>query len=132
MTDHDRQKLAGVHPQLLEKVGRVLAAMDALGFPMMVTDGLRTVEQQRVLYAQGRTAPGPVVTNCDGATKRSNHQAHIDKFGHAVDCCFVIDGKPSWDAQLPWKAYGAAAEAHGLTWGGSWTRLADLPHVELS
>ena len=132
MTDRDRQTLAGVHPQLVEKLTHILAAMDSLGFPMMVTDGLRTVEQQRALYAQGRTAPGPVVTNCDGVEKRSNHQPHIDKLGHAVDCCFVVNGKPSWDAHLPWKAYGAAAEAHGLTWGGSWARLADLPHVELT
>ena len=43
MTDRDRQTLAGVHPQLVEKLTHVLAAMDALGFPMMVTDGLRTV-----------------------------------------------------------------------------------------
>ena len=132
MTDRDTRKLAGVHPQLVEKIGRVLDAMGALGFPMMVTDGLRTVEQQRALYAQGRTAPGLVVTNCDGTTKRSNHQAHADNLGHAVDCCFVVNGKPSWDAHMPWKAYGAAAEAHGLTWGGSWTRLTDLPHVEMS
>lgn len=131
MTERDRQKLVGVHPQLVEKVEKILAALDALGFPMMVTDGVRSVEQQKALYAKGRTAPGPVVTYADGVEKRSNHQPHIDKLGHAVDCCFVVNGKPSWDAHLPWKAYGAAAEAHGLTWGGSWTRLADLPHVEL-
>lgn len=131
MTPHDTAKLTGVHPLLIEKVGFVLDAMSALGFPMMVTDGLRTVEQQRALYAQGRSAPGHVVTYADGTEKRSNHQAKIDKFGHAVDCCFVINGVPSWDHSLPWKAYGAAAEALGLEWGGTWQKLADLPHVEL-
>lgn len=132
MTERDLQRLDGVHPELVAKVARVLSAMDALGFPMMVTDGLRTVEQQRALYAKGRSVPGAIVTYADGVEKRSNHQPHIDKYGHAVDCVFLIDGKPSWDLTLPWHAYGAAAEALGLTWGGSWSKLADLPHVELA
>jgi peptidoglycan L-alanyl-D-glutamate endopeptidase CwlK len=131
VTDRDRQRLAGVSPILIERLDRVLVAMAALGFPMMPTDGLRTVEQQRALYAQGRSAPGPIVTYADGVEKKSNHQAHTDGMGHAVDCCFLIDGKPSWDAHLPWKVYGAAAEALGLKWGGHWDRLSDLPHVEL-
>lgn len=131
MTDRDLQKLSGVHPELVAKVGRVLACMDALGFPMMVTDGLRTVEQQRALYAQGRTVPGHIVTYADGVEKRSNHQPKIDTMGHAVDCVFVVEGKPSWDAALPWHAYGAAGAALGLHWGGSFTSLHDLPHLEL-
>lgn len=132
MTDEQKQRLAGVHPVLLDRVDRVLTAMTALGFPMMPTDGIRTDDQQRALYAKGRTTQGPIVTNCDGVEKRSNHQPHADGLGYAVDCCFVVDGQPSWDARWPWKAYGAAAEAVGLRWGGDWNSLHDLPHVELT
>lgn len=131
MTSSDHRKLVGVNPLLVDRLTRVLAAMEALGFPMMVTDGLRTAEQQRALYAQGRTVPGIIVTHADGATKRSNHQARADGLGYAVDCCFVAQGRPSWDAKWPWKVYGAAAEAVGLRWGGAWQTLHDLPHVEL-
>jgi peptidoglycan L-alanyl-D-glutamate endopeptidase CwlK len=120
-----------VAPALREGVPKILEAMAAIGYPMLVTDTLRTTEEQQALYAQGRTAPGPIVTNADGVLKRSNHQAHIDGFGHAVDCCFLVNGQPSWDARLPWKAYGALAEALGFTWGGHWDRLVDLPHLEL-
>lgn len=125
--------LAGCHPTLITKVGVLLAAMRALGFPMHPTDGVRTVAQQVARYAQGRTAPGPIVTNANGTTKPSNHQVQADGFGHAVDCCFLVNGVPSWDIHLPWKAYGACAEALGLAWGGNWTTTAlhDLPHVEL-
>jgi peptidoglycan L-alanyl-D-glutamate endopeptidase CwlK len=105
--------------------------MAVLGFHMMVTDGVRTQKHQQALYAQGRTTPGPIVTHADGVKKHSNHQVKTDSFGHAVDCCFVVDGRPSWDGRLPWKAYGACVEAVGLTWGGSWTSLIDLPHAEL-
>ena len=126
MTDHDRIKLVGVDPRLPDLVAKIFTAMAALGFWMEVTDGLRTTAQQQALYAQGRTTPGPIVTNADGVTTLSNHQG-----GLAVDCCFLVNGAPSWDARLPWKAYGACAEALGLKWGGDWTSLVDLPHLEL-
>lgn len=137
MTERDLAKMAGCHPDLIAKLGKVLTAMAALGFPMMVTDGVRTFAQQQALYAQGRSAIGGVVTNADGVPKEqgghgvSNHQLKLDGFGHAADCAFLVDGVPSWDTRLPWKAYGAAAVAVGLTWGGDWQSLRDLPHVEL-
>lgn len=125
-------KLAGVHPDLAAAVEKILKAMDILGFPMMITDGVRTTEQQQALYAQGRTKPGNIVTNADGINKLSNHQVHDDNLGHAVDCCFVVDGKPSWDLRNPWQLYGRMAVTLGLVWGGSWISIHDLPHVELN
>jgi peptidoglycan L-alanyl-D-glutamate endopeptidase CwlK len=130
-------RLKGVHPDLVDKVLRIISAMSTLGYPMMVTDGLRTVQQQQALYAQGRTKPGKIVTYVDGIRKRSNHQAKNDGFGHAVDCCFLVDldgdgpDDPSWAETHPWALYGAMAHALGLVWGGSWTTLVDRPHVEL-
>ena len=132
MTDRDLAKLAGVHPTLVGRVVRILAAMEALGHPMCVTDGVRSATAQAALFAQGRTAPGRIVTNADGVTTKSNHQPKADGYGHAVDCCFLQDGKPSWDVSLPWAAYGALAQAVGLTWGGAWAKLHDLPHIELT
>jgi peptidoglycan L-alanyl-D-glutamate endopeptidase CwlK len=119
-------KLDLCHAQLKLAMPKVLAAMQALGFPMQITDGIRTRERQQELYAQGRTAPGPIVTYCDGVVKQSNHQS-----GKACDCCFVVDGKPSFHAALPWKAFGACVEATGLTWGGSFSKLCDLGHAEV-
>jgi peptidoglycan L-alanyl-D-glutamate endopeptidase CwlK len=135
-------KLAGVHPKLVARIERVLAAMEALGHPMMVTDGVRTDEEQAALFKQGRTTPGPnvrqgkplgnTVTNADGKTNRSNHQLHADGTGHAVDCTFIgLDGKPRWIDSDPWAAYGACAKALGLKWGGDWKARKDRPHVEL-
>lgn len=125
-------KLDGVHPALVEAVLRILSAMSALGFEMMVTDGVRTAAQQQALYAQGRTKPGKIVTRADGVMTRSNHQPHKDDdYGHAVDCCFVVGGRPSWDDKLPWALYGAMAKSLGLRWGGEFTTITDRPHIEL-
>ncbi len=135
-------KLDGVHPELVEKVGRIIAAMMSLGFAMVVTAGVRTAEQQHELWRQGREVPGPdvrpghplgdTVTNADGYAKKSNHQLHADGYGHAVDLAFVDEhGLPSWDQKWPWATYGACAKALGLAWGGDWQSPHDRPHIEL-
>jgi len=131
MRPQDYIKLAGCHPTLLADIEKIIGALAVLGFTMIVTDGVRTVAQQQALFAKGRTAPGPIVTYKDGIIHRSNHQTHSDGFGHAVDCCFLVDGHASWDLRLPWKVYGACGEALGLTWGGNWVSLHDFPHLEL-
>jgi peptidoglycan L-alanyl-D-glutamate endopeptidase CwlK len=123
----DSSSTADLHPALIAKVNRVLTAMSALGFPMRICQGVRTVAQQRALYAKGRTTPGPIVTNCDGIVKMSNHQPRADGYGYAVDCCFV--GADPWTG--PWEVYGAAGMAVGLVWGGKFSTLTDRPHLEL-
>lgn len=149
LTHRDDLRLEGVHPTLAMKVAQIINAMETLGLPMGVTDGVRTTAQQQALYAQGRTKQpdgtwvktGSTVTNCDGVLKPSNHQAKADGFGHACDLAFINDlnadglvelNEPfTWDAHRAWALYGAMAEAVGLVWGGRWQSIVDLPHVEL-
>lgn len=124
-------KLQGVHPRLIAAYQRISYALAELGHPIIVTDGLRTLEQQQKLFAQGRTAPGAKVTNADGVSAKSNHQAKDDGLGYAIDCAFLVNGKPSWDDSHPWRLYGEAAKSLGLRWGGDWQGLVDRPHIEL-
>ena len=127
MTD----KLLGCHPHLAEKVERILHTMEAFRHPMIVTEGVRSTERQVALYAQGRTAPGKIVTQLDGITKKSNHQVKTDGYGYAADLAFLINGQPTWDDKLPWGVMGKMAQYLGLIWGGTWIGLVDRPHVEL-
>jgi peptidoglycan L-alanyl-D-glutamate endopeptidase CwlK len=129
MTDMDRHRLSGVHPKLIAALVPIFQAMDAFGHPMFVTEGLRSTERQQELFAQGRTAPGNIVTYADGIEKRSNHQAKVDGFGHAVDCAF--QGDDPWNEDHPWAVYGALVKASGLKWGGEFASLVDKPHAEL-
>ncbi len=119
-------KLDGVVPEMQARTKSLLLVMSAVGHPMMVTDGFRTTAQQAAKWAQGRTLPGPIVTRADGIHVKSNHQS-----GRAVDCCFLVDGQPSWAESHPWKYYGATAKILGLQWGGDWAKP-DRPHIELS
>ncbi len=130
----DIDRLANVHPDLRDRVLILMQTMESLGFPMFVTQGVRTPKEQQALYAQGRTTPGKIVTYKDGINTPSEHQAKSDGFGHAVDCAFIDDPDTPksevFEAGPKWQAFGACAEALGLTWGGRW-KMADLPHVEL-
>lgn len=126
--------LARVHPDLIARLEKVYAAMVDLGAPMKPVTGCRTTGEQALLWAKGRFgAPGPIVTNCDGIQRKSNHQVREDGYGHAVDSCFV--GPDPYltshkNGALLWAAFGACCEAVGLIWGGRFTSLVDKPHAE--
>jgi peptidoglycan L-alanyl-D-glutamate endopeptidase CwlK len=127
----DLVRLKGVHPECAHRVLSVMAAMEAIGYPMTITDAVRTTAEQVALYAQGRTTPGLIVTNCDGIHTLSNHQPKADGLGRAIDCAFLDERlQPNWSAAYPWAAYGACGRALGLVWGGAFTSPVDRPHLE--
>jgi len=128
----DKKKEPELHPVLLRKIKLVLEAMAVAGMPMKITDGVRTAETQNALYQIGRTKPGKIVTNADGYMNPSNHQPKDDGYGHAVDCCFLVNDKPTWDVPDEWwQAYGALCRAVGLRWGIKISGWIDRPHAEL-
>ncbi len=97
------------------------------GHQALLTCVYRSPEEQAALYGKGRTAPGLIVTHCDGVTSRSKHNTLP---AQALDFCIVISGKVSWDS-AEYAPVGMLAEARGLTWGGSWTHFVDAPHIEV-
>jgi len=94
-------------------------AMADAGLPVRIGEVRRTAERQRQLYAQGRTAPGPVVT-------WTLHSKHIR--GRAFDFDFVRAGDQEDDEA--WDIAGEVGGRLGLTWGGEWG-VQDLRHFEL-
>lgn len=110
-------------PILVEKIGIVLDAMQKNGTPMRITDGYRTTGEQALLYAQGRTLKGAIVTHLDGIHVKSKHQT-----GRAVDCCFL--GPVPYADVHPWGKYGDEVRRQGLFWGGDFSSP-DRPHAEL-
>lgn len=128
MTERDRERLIGVHPDLSRRVHQILNIMEQFQHPMFVVSGVRTAAEQAVLFAQGRSKPGAIVTNADGIRRKSNHQTKADGWGHAVDLAFV--GPKPFADEHPWDAYGLLAQALGLAWGGGWAKFPDRPHLE--
>jgi peptidoglycan L-alanyl-D-glutamate endopeptidase CwlK len=118
-------KLRGVHPDLVRVVMRCAAdwADPATGF--IVTCGVRTLEEQKILKAKGASK-----------TLRSRHLKAANGFAHAVDLACTIKGQVRWD----WPLYdrlakrmkaAARAEKVPLEWGGDWVSFKDGPHFQL-
>lgn len=118
-----------------------LADARAAGIDLLVTCTLRDAEAQEALYAQGRSAPGRIVTHARGGD--SFHQ-----YGVALDVVPLRHGKPVWgtsgdgidedpaddqtdDLEL-WQRVGAIGEACDLEWAGRWKRGREFPHFQFT
>lgn len=123
------EKLEGVHPDLVRVFKR---AIEITKQDFKITEGVRTPKRQADLYAQGRTAPGKVVT----WTLNSNHFVNPKTgYGHAVDVCpYPVDwSKPAKFEAIAKAVKQAAAELNvRIEWGGDWSaKNRDLPHFQL-
>src|SRR5262245_59083688 len=97
------------------------------GRTAIITCTHRSVEEQKELYCNGRTKPGPVVTNCDGVSTLSKHNSLPAK---ALDFAILVNGKITWE-EFEYVRLGKIAADMGFTWGGNWTHFKDYPHIEL-
>ncbi|WP_374328317.1 M15 family metallopeptidase [Azonexus sp.] len=108
----------------VQPMARALVQKAALhGISIKVLSGLRSYAEQDALYAKGRTAPGPKVTNARAGY--SNHN-----FGIAFDIG-VFEGARYLADSPKYKAVGALGMDLGLEWGGSWKTIVDQPHFQL-
>lgn len=93
------------------------------GIRIRVISGLRTYAEQDALYAQGRSAPGKIVTYA-----RAGHSNH--NFGLAFDVG-VFEGAKYRGSSPKYKAVGVLGMDLGLEWGGNWKTFVDEPHFQL-
>ena len=141
-TQSSLDKMEKVHPKLVEVMK---AAIENSPFDFRITSGARTTEEQKALFALGRTKPGKIVTYTNGVTSKSNHQIKSDGFGHAVDIfpCGVIEngvyrkftseeGYDEKKLKLIANHILAVAKSKNVNveWGGNW-KMKDTPHFEL-
>ena len=118
LNERSEKALVGVHPDLVAVVRRAAEIMPG-GF--IITEGMRTKERQRELFAKGLSK-----------TMNSRHLV-----GLAVDFAPLVDGQVTWK----WPAFKPVADAFkaaakeldiAIEWGGDWKRFKDGPHIELS
>lgn len=116
--------LALLHPRLQAILPKIKAECEAQALPVLWTDGMRTRAEQDALYAQGRTAPGTIVTNV-------RYPDSLHNWGVAVDFCRNVKGREYDDADNFFFRVAFVAKAYGLDWGGDWTSFRDKPHLQL-
>jgi len=113
-----------LHPSTRAKALKLMAACGEKGLNVLLYDTRRTRAEQNRLFAQGRTAPGRIVTNASGDSMLSMHMWSI-----AVDFCKNVRGQEFSDAGF-FTQVGELAESFGLEWGGRWRSFPDRPHLQ--
>lgn len=125
------RNLLDLHPEMNRLANAMLSAATAQGIDLLVTCTWRSNEEQAELYAQGRTAPGRIVTNAKPGQSMHNHTVQGAPSSLAIDVVPLRHGKPVWKADDPlWAQVGALGEGAGLEWAGRWKRFREAPHFQ--
>jgi len=127
--------LEGVHPDLIAVIER---AIQITPIDFGVSEGVRTIERQRQLVAEGKST-----------TMDSKHiPTHFEitnqdftylsgKYGAAVDLFVLVDGKVTWEHKHFRKAIQAVFTAAielgvQVEAGALWRDFLDSPHIQLN
>lgn len=111
-------------PSVKAKAEDFIKACQHDGIDLLVTSTFRDFESQDKLFAQGRTAPGKIVTNARGGESFHNYRC-------ALDVVPLVAGKPDWDGSHPiWAEVGRIGEECGLEWAGKWVHFKELAHFQ--
>lgn len=117
LTERDHRRLQGVKERLVKVVEK---AAETATMPFTVSEGLRSLERQRMLVQLGKS--------------KTMYSKHLS--GDAVDLYPLTDDR----TQIAWAKFGeladtmkAAAAELGtkIQWGGDWKKFIDKPHFEL-
>ncbi|AVY92886.1 peptidase M15 [Microvirgula aerodenitrificans] len=128
------RRIEDLHPDLQPLCTAFLRQCHAAGMDPLITCTYRDGAEQDALYAQGRTRPGPRVTNARAGQSAHNFTLGGKPAARAFDVVPLINGKATWDAAHPhWQQMGRIGEQLGLNWYGRPTaRFREFPHFELA
>ena len=111
------ENLQGIHPDLVMVTTHALS-LSPVDF--VVIDGLRTMDEQKILFAKGKS--------------RRLDSRHLT--GHAIDFAAWVNGEISWDIahyKRITESFSKAAQQLGvrIVRGIDWPHLVDADHIEL-
>lgn len=127
LDDRTERNISTLHPIAQERAREFMRAaipiMEQRGVAVRIISGTRSYAEQNALYAQGRTAPGKIVTKARGGY--SNHN-----FGIAWDIG-LFRGKEYLGSSPLYRECGQIGKSLDLIWGGDWKSFPDEPHFEV-
>lgn len=119
--------LKPVYPDIRRRVLLAYSDMRRItGYAMKTTRGLATWAEQDRIFAQGRTAPGRIVTQAKGGESLHNFACAVDSAFFGPDPYLTLHPR----GEQLWNEFGRICRTHGLKWGGDWAKLTDRPHIQ--
>lgn len=110
-------------PLVKAKAEAFIQACADHGIEVLITSTYRDAESQAALYAQGRTMPGPKVTNAKPGQSWHNWRV-------AFDFVPIVNGKAQWNDAALFVRCGEIAESVGLEWAGRWKTFTEMAHCQ--
>lgn len=115
--------IAELLPRVRALAQRFIDACHAQGIDVIITSTYRDNASQAALYAQGRTAPGAIVTNA-----QPGHSYH--QYRCAFDFAPIVSGKIPWNDTGLFLRCGKIGESVGLEWAGRWHSFPESAHLQ--
>lgn len=138
------RNMGAVHPKTKEYALELVKRAHKIGIQVIITSGLRSMEEQARLYGQGRGSyvyKGKQYGNpSKNVVTKAKPGQSIHNYGYAVDFALMLDnGAVVWDMNRDangikgsdWREVAALAKQMGFYWGGDWRDFPDYPHIDL-
>lgn len=114
--------ISSLNPHVAALAKKFLNLAKTHHLDVRITTAFRSWDDEDRLYAQGRTAPGHIVTNAQGGDSYHN-------WGLAFDAAPYENGKISTN-DAKFNEMGKLGQEVGLEWGGAFKSLSDKPHFQ--
>ncbi|WP_010529350.1 M15 family metallopeptidase [Lentibacillus jeotgali] len=120
-------------PVVTEKTEKLVDQAAEKNIDVVITETVRSHEEQDALYEQGRSKKGSIVTYAEGGESYHN-------YGLAVDYALRNhNGKIIWNTsydgnnngESDWFEVADIAKELGFEWGGDWSNFKDYPHLQM-
>lgn len=103
---------------------REAVSLTPAGVHPLITETMRSFQKQNIMYAQGRTISGAIVTNARGGESFHN-------YGMALDFVMLINGHSSYAVDENFMIVVNCFKKRGFTWGGDFPgKFTDHPHLQ--
>lgn len=133
-------RLQLVNPRLAELIIQLNERMLSADNELRVTQGLRSWNDQGVLWSRGRQRQPDgtwVVVDASQIVTKAQPGHSWHNFGLAVDVVPMYlptgENMPDWNVNHPaWRTIVTQAESLGLVSGSCWHTMVDWPHLQLT
>jgi len=136
-----------LHPAIRLDVISLLSVCVEKQVPIRIVQGLRTHEDQSLLYGKGRSTEQLAAVGIDvkyakpfdKIVTKALPGSSWHSYGLAIDFCLLRGEKQiSWDrdedldrdGEKDWGEVVNAFMSKGFEWGGNWTNFPDYPHLQ--